>query len=269
MSSKIILNAGLAPAHPPEDNIAAQLRRDMGSLKGEFYDLERGQVDYAAMRDSEAYRTYVADSAGLQDFDPHGLEQREERLAFWINLYNTLVIHGVIELGIRESVKEQPRFFNRIAYRIGGEIYTPDAIEHGILRGNRRPPYRFLRPFSQQDNRRSLVIDPPDPRIHFTLVCASSSCPPINFYSAEKIADQLDIAAAGFINGPEVEISPASGKICLSPIFRWYRVDFNGHEGIINFLIRYLDQGKRRDFLITRGLSATMEWKDYDWRLNR
>jgi hypothetical protein len=67
-------------------------------------------------------------------------------------------------------------FFSRIGYLIGGMAFTPDQFEHGIPRGNRRP----FKPFSIGTPRLALGIEPPDPRIHFTLVCASSSRPPIN-----------------------------------------------------------------------------------------
>jgi len=38
---------------------------------------------------------------------------------------------------------------------------------------------------------------------------------------------------------------------------------------VIDTLIRYLDHGEAKDFLILRGLAADVEWKDYDWHLNR
>ena len=43
--------------------------------------------------------------------DLNVLKVREEKIAFWINLYNVIVIHGVIELGIRDSVKRSEEFF--------------------------------------------------------------------------------------------------------------------------------------------------------------
>ncbi|KAF0218629.1 MAG: hypothetical protein FD174_2722 [Geobacteraceae bacterium] len=269
MGGTIILNNGPIPETKPDIEIAALLRSDINRLKGEFYDLERGRVDYKAMRGSDAYRQYVECTRLLREYDLSRLGTREERLAFWVNLYNTLVIHGIIELEIRETVKEIPRFFRRIAYEIGGMVFTPDDIEHGILRGNHRPFHRLLPPFSQTDPRRSLIISPPDPRIHFTLVCGSSSCPPINFYTPERIEQQLDIAAAGFINGPEVEVMPELKLLRLSPIFRWYSPDFGGHSGIVETLVRYLDQGDARDFLTAHGTTAKIEWKFYNWRLNR
>lgn len=268
MGRTIILNSGPIPEMKPGIDIAAHLRSDINRLKGEFYDLERGRVDYGAMRASEAYRQYAECTRLLREYDLSRLGSREERLAFWVNLYNTLVIHGIIELEIRETVKEIPRFFRRIAYEIGGMVFTPDDIEHGILRGNRRPFHNLFRPFSAGDMRSAHVVDPPDPRIHFTLVCGSSSCPPINFYTPERIEQQLDIAAAGFINGPEVEIIPERNLLRLSPIFRWYRPDFGGSKGVVDTLARYLDPSENRDFLLTRGAGARVEWKFYDWRLN-
>jgi hypothetical protein len=269
MSKITALNSGPLPSVGPGIDIAAHLRSDMNRLKGEFYDLEQGKVDYAAMRDSAAYRDYVTCTALLRDYDPGQLGSREEELAFWINLYNTLVIHGIIELEIRESVKEVRGFFSRIGYLIGRMVFTPDYIEHGILRGNRRPFHRLFKPFSADAPQLALIIDPPDPRIHFTLVCASSSCPPINFYVPERIEQQLETAAAGFINGPEVEVVPEHNLLRLSPIFRWYAPDFGGRSGTLATLARYLDHGEKRDFVQSRGSGARIEWKDYDWRLNR
>jgi hypothetical protein len=265
-----LLNQSTTAPTTPDSDIAGQLRADMNRLKGEFYDLEHGKVDYQAMRDSQVYRDYVARSTLLRDFDLSTLDTRQDKLAFWINLYNTLVIHGIVELDIKESVKEIPGFFGRIGYVIGGETYTPDAIEHGILRANHRPYMRLFRSFGAKDPRRKYMIDPPDPRIHFTLVCASSSCPPINFYTAKDLDTQLEIAAKGFINGAEVNIVPEKNLLELSPIFRWYKADFGGdRQGILQTLLHYLDPGDFRDFVKQKGLRARIVWKNYDWRLNR
>jgi hypothetical protein len=264
-----ILNSGSLPESKPDLDIAAHLRSNINSLKGEFYDLERGRVDYGAMRDSDAFRQYSACTGFLREFDLSRLANLAERLAFWVNLYNTLAIHGIIELGIKETVKEVSGFFGKIGYLIGGMTFTPDDIEHGILRGNRRTYFGLFRPFSSGDPRLLHIIDPPDPRIHFTLVCASASCPPINFYTPEKIEQQLDIAASNFINSPEVEILPESNIMQLSSIFRWYSADFGGQKGVVEILVRYLDQGNARDFLISEGKKVKIQWKPYDWQLNQ
>ena len=91
------------------------------------------------------------------------LGTREERLAFWINTYNALVVDGIRALGIRESVWEVPHFFERIGYRIDGFVFSADAIEHGILRGNRPHPLTGVAPFQSTDPRKAFAILPPDP----------------------------------------------------------------------------------------------------------
>ncbi len=268
MKVTMVLNSGPPPQSEAELDIAAKLRNDMNRLKGDFFDLERGKVDYSAMRSSGDFREYTANAALLRDFALSDLQRREEQLAFWINIYNTLVIHGIIELGIRESVREVRGFFRRIAYSIGGLAYTPDDIEHGILRGNRRPPYRLFRLFSPSDIRLLHVIHPSDPLIHFTLVCGSNSCPPINYYRADKIEEQMNIAAAGFINGAEVEVLPEYNLLRLSPIFRWYSSDFGGRERIVDILAKFRESEKEKEFLLNHGIDARIEWKKYDWKLN-
>ncbi len=268
MKETQILNNGPIPPSTPGFDIAAQLRGDMNRLKGEFYDLERGKVDYRAMRSSQAYREYTANAALLRNFPLTGLMRREDKLAFWINIYNALVIHGIIELEIRESVREITGFFGRVSYDIDGLAFTPNDIEHGILRGNQHPPHRLFRPFSGSDPRQSYIIYPPEPRVHFTLVCGSTSCPPINFYKAEKIEEQMNLAASGFINGPEVEILPERNLLRLSPIFKWYAPDFGSRKGIVDFLVKYREAGKDRDFLNEHGMKTDIEWKEYDWGLN-
>ena len=50
MAGMMILNNGPLPDTKPEIDVAAHLRSDINRLKGEFYDLEHGRVDYESMR---------------------------------------------------------------------------------------------------------------------------------------------------------------------------------------------------------------------------
>ena len=76
----------------------------------------------------------------LNNFSPSILKDDEEKKAFWTNIYNILIIHGVIELEVQRSVMEIVNFFRRIGYFIGGLFFSPDDIEHGILRSNKSHP---------------------------------------------------------------------------------------------------------------------------------
>src|SRR5437764_13882733 len=92
-----------------------------------------------------------------------GLADRRDRLAFWITVYNALVLHGIVRLGVRASVRRVWNFFGRVSYRVGGHVVSLDDIEHGVLRDNRRP-WPPLRSFGAGDPRRALAVRPPDPR---------------------------------------------------------------------------------------------------------
>jgi len=241
----------------------------MADLKAKFIDIEKGVVRYKEIRGSEAFERYKALTGGLHTFDLRKLEARDQRLSFWINIYNTAVIHGVIELGLQKSVKEFPGFFDRVSYEIRGYRFSLNDVEHGILRGNRRHPYRFFKPFRKEDPRLEGAVIPMDPRIHFALVCGARSCPPIGFYEAEQIDFQLQLAATSFINSPQVKIPPAERTIFISMIFKWYKVDFGGSDApLLDTILTFLDDGEAKTFLKQNKERIRIKYLHYDWNLN-
>lgn len=240
----------------------------IGDLKESFYDMNRGLVDYPAVKDSMEYQSYLRLAAVLRTFDLEGLVLFEKKLAFWINLYNTIVVHGIIELGISSSVREISDFFTTIAYEISGFSFSPNDIEHGILRANTRPPYRLFKIFRKDDPRRRFQLEKLDPRIHFALVCGSRSCAPIRFYDAESIDDQLETATRNFINSSEIVVLPEQNKIMLSQIFRWYAGDFGRRRDLFEFILRYLDPHEEAMYLEKHTDTIKIEYLFYDWNLN-
>ena len=268
-SKPIVLNAGEPSQVPSEQPIDVALTLAMADLKAHFIDTEKGVVRYNAIKGSAEFDRYKDLTRGLRSFDPRSLKEREKRLAFWINIYNTAVIHGVIELGLERSVKEFRGFFNRMTYEIGGFFFSLNDMEHGILRGNKRHPYRLLKPFQKKDSRLAFSVTPLDPRIHFALVCGARSCPPIGFYEAEQIDFQLDLAAGSFINSPRVTLSPQEGIVSISMIFKWYKTDFGGsHQAILETLLNYLDEGEKKNFLKEKKDHIRIRYLPYDWNLN-
>jgi hypothetical protein len=268
--SRIVLNAGTPSQIPAEQSIDIALTLAMADLKAKFIDVERGAVRYKSIRGSEEFERYKDLTRGLRSFDLRSVKDRGPRLAFWTNIYNTAVIHGVIELGLERSVKEYPGFFDRITYEIGGSRFSLNEMEHGLLRGNRRHPYRVLKPFRERDPRLEFAIVPLDPRIHFALVCGARSCPPIGFYEAEQIDFQLGLAAMSFINSPQVKILPEEKTVFISMIFKWYKIDFGGSDrALLDTLLNYLDEGKDKAFLEENRNQIRIRYQPYDWNLNQ
>jgi hypothetical protein len=193
---------------------------------------------------------------------------REAKLAFWINIYNALVVHGISELKIKKSVKEFSGFFRKVSYDIGGYVFSLDDMEHGILRGNKRKHLLSRKPFRRNDERIGFILESVDPRMHFALVCGSNSCPPIDVYDEEQIGAQLDLVSEAFINSDEVIIDREKGQVRLSRIFKWYKDDFGGSEGVLAFVSRFCFDPDDRAFLEKSGRDVQVAYNAYDWSLN-
>jgi len=268
-SRAVVLNDGEDQPDTPSVELGQELMRCIRRLRDQFFDTRRGRVDYEGLKESAEYRQYRLITNGLRTFDPSQLLGRKEKIAFWTNLYNAIVVDAIVHFGIKQSVKEVPAFFSWAIYDIGGIHYTPDDMEHGILRGNARPWFHPLKPFAVGDARRKWVIEPVDPRIHFALVCGSRSCAPIDYYDAAGVDEQLEKAAQSFVNSSEVVVIPEEKKVLLSEIFRWYERDFGGRIGVIDFVFDYLADKAYRRFLRENHDSLQVEYIYYDWNLNR
>ena len=116
-----------------------------------------GAVDYARLRASPEAAAAIEGAGDLARVDPAVLGARPVRLAFWINVYNALVLHGVLAFGVRGSVHRTWNFFGRAAYRVGAGVFTLEEIEHGLLRNNADAGIFLHEPESVRIN--SIVID--------------------------------------------------------------------------------------------------------------
>ena len=184
----------------------------------------------------------------LASADPNQMSFYEQ-MAFWINAYNALIIKGVIDHYPTKSVRKVKLFggfFTRLKFNVAGKMYTLNQIEHDIIR-------------------REYV----DPRIHFALVCASKSCPPLenSVFLPDKIEEQLEEVTLKFISNPErVRLDLDKRIVYLSKIFKWYNEDFTeGYDGVKDFLADYLPQ-EDADFVLREDVK--IHYLDYDWSLN-
>ena len=214
----------------------------------------QGRVDYTALANDDSVRALAAE---LATRDPSSLRSRAERLAFWINAYNTLTLVGVLDEAQRKpnyrgvmdgGVLGALRFFYWRRYIVCNRTLSLSTIENRILRG-----------------------DLQEPRVHFALVCASSSCPPLKngLYSAAHIDAELDDAARQFIRSPRgVLVERETHTVWLSTIFKWYRKDFARAAGsVLAYVAQYLSDDDRA-YLDRHGPQVTLRYFKYDWSLN-
>ena len=167
---------------------------------------------YSSVSDSDhkKLKTYID---GLAAIDPRQYN-RNQQMAYWINLYNALTIDVVLDAyPVKSILKIGGSFFspgpwNKKYLKISGQKVSLNDIEHGIL----RPIWK-------------------DSRIHYAVNCASYSCPNLSAtaYTAGNLDDQLTMAAKDYINNPR-GITVDGEDLMLSKIFDWYQVDFGKNE---------------------------------------
>jgi hypothetical protein len=160
----------------------------------------------------------------LDAVDPTALAEGH-RLAFWVNLYNAALLHELCRHPRSGNLIRHRSIFRRSGYRVGGEGYTLNVIEHGLLRTNRRPPYGLRPPLRRGDARLAAAPRRLDPRVHFALNCGARSCPPIRSYSAERIGEELEVARRAYL-AAESGLDRESATLTLPGLMRLYRRDF-------------------------------------------
>ena len=198
----------------------------------------------------------------LLGVDPAAIDGDGARLAFWINLYNALLLHRLCRRPIRGSVLWQPRLFSTVAYRVGGEPYTLNLIEHGVLRRNRRPPYRLRRPLREGDPRLAAAPAALDPRVHFALNCGARSCPPIHLYEPGAIEEQLELATRAYVRA-ETAVDRERGRVVLPRLMRLYRADFGDRDAQLELAARHI--AAVREWREERAEPPRVRYGRFDW----
>ncbi|XP_013384161.1 uncharacterized protein LOC106154375 [Lingula anatina] len=259
-----------------DKNIAKDLQKLMLKLKGEHMTGDGKNIDYVALKSSKTYAEYKEKSKALAHVQLESFSE-EEKIAFCINVYNALTIHGLVEVSGKDlpsSVLDIKQFWKTTGYNIGGHVFSLDHIEHGILRGNRPHPASQDSPFKQNDPRLKYVVKTVDPRIHFALNCGARSCPAINVYTAENLNSALDAAAKAFID-QEVFVNVKVREIRVSRLFQWYRSDFGNMDvDAIRWIRPYLSKEKAEEMdILLDALEASggvnIQYSDYNWKLNK
>lgn len=262
------LNRASAP-DAPSDTVAAQLAHCLEAFVRHHYDAERHALDYGAAGVSREFRALREAVDHLAGFDPDALGPVAHRLAFWMNVYNALALHIVIEHRLASGVRGVDEFFTGPHYRIGGASLSLDVIEHGILRGNRRK-YMALGPvLGRRDPRIAWALPAVEPTLHFGLHTACRSAPRLRAFHADHARKELAAAAREYLDAT-VHWDAATGQLYVPRVFKWYAGDFGGRTAdTLSFVATHLAEGDQRAAAIEAQSGAlSVQFQDYDWSLN-
>lgn len=207
-----------------------------------------GFVDYSALKETRGGLENYLKAVENVSNDEYARWSKDEKAAFWINAYNAFTIQTVVDHYPTKSIKKIPNVWDEKRFATLGQKWSLNQIEHKILR----------KEFSE-------------PRIHFALVCASLGCPTLRGepYTANDLNSQLDSQVRYFMaDTDKARYDRNSATLRLSPIFKWYRDDFEKTGGVVAFL-----QTKGKYYLPPDmegkvNLKTKISWLGYDWGLN-
>ena len=237
--------SGDEPGHAKEP-AKADLHADYDKLLGET--VKDGRVDYAALK--KRVKRLDAYLAALDEARPRWMA-RSARVAFWINAYNAFTLRLIVRSypGIK-SIRDLEEPWKQRVWKAAGRTWSLDQIEHEVLR----------KEFEE-------------PRIHFALVCAAKSCPPLSSraYRGATLDAQLDAVGREFLGDPKTGFRRVEGDkpaVLLSRIFEWYGKDFEKSGlDLLTALAPFLTE-QDRAFVKKHRARLAIRWLDYDWSLN-
>jgi hypothetical protein len=232
---------------------------------------DQGMVNYRGLKANPEQLQAFITALGQLDPQVYPGWSEKDKIAFWINAYNSLTLKAIIDhypihtsffgsfVYPKNSIRQIPGVWDKLRFRVMGREMTLDEIEHSTLR----------KEFNE-------------PRIHLALVCAARGCPPLRNepYIGEKLDQQLDDQARRFLANPrKFAINRDQSTVYLSPIFKWFGGDFvktygtnqgftgfsPAERGVLNFITKYV-KAQDREYLRQGGY--TVSCLDYDWSLN-
>jgi hypothetical protein len=218
---------------------AAQTAKDFFDMADKFLakQVKNGSVNYKAIAaDRTALDALVAMAGVKQKFTSTGEEK-----AFYLNVYNIMVIKGILNAYPVKGPLAIDGFFDKKTFLVNGASVTLNQLENDIVR----------KKFN-------------DARIHFALVCGALSCPPLPSYAYKPAlldAQLENLTRQSIQNSSFTRVDYNKKTAAISMIFNWYKEDFIKAKGSVEaFLNAYLKNP------LPAG-TAIMHY-EYNWALN-
>lgn len=241
-----------APFQTLLDRHLEERRLDGGGLVSAF--------DYrAALAAEDTAELLASQRQRLAAFNPAELRSREEAIAFWLNAYNHFMIDHILQHprngepvgSVRDfgHLLNPYRVFRQRIFDVGGQRYSLDDMEKGILLGA---------DYAERGWK--------DARVHFAVNCASVGCPPLRatIYLPSTLNQVLDDNTRRALATAR-HLQRQGDTLRLSRLFDWYRRDYEDEAGSVEaFLLQHADERVRAEIEQTRRI----RFIDYDWRLN-
>mmetsp|Transcript_28296 Transcript_28296/g.65180 ORF Transcript_28296/g.65180 Transcript_28296/m.65180 type:complete len:1554 (+) Transcript_28296:189-4850(+) len=193
------------------------------------------------LKESSEMRDLTAATAELQLVNINGLS-RAELLAFFLNAFNLMVLHGHIVRGTPDSTtfkSHRVPFMRMVQYMIAAYNYSLEEIEGRL----------FCRVMRAKYPRKSDNYKAPEPRVHFALSLGAQSSPRIRIYTSQGLERELEAAAIEYCN--PIEFNEQTREVTLPKVFKWHKEDFGSSKAdVLRYYAKYAPEEVRRQIIL-------------------
>uniref|UniRef100_A0ACD5TAF4 Uncharacterized protein n=1 Tax=Avena sativa TaxID=4498 RepID=A0ACD5TAF4_AVESA len=134
----------------------------------------------------------------------------EQKLAFWLNIYNTCIMHGILQHGLPSNSEKLLALKNKATINVSGQKFNALVIENFILRQPSSVKEEFWKcnvDVEEQHVRSLYGLDRSEPNILFALCCGIRSSPALRIYKAGRVTMDLEKAKLDYLQASLVVTS--------------------------------------------------------------
>ncbi|XP_028063589.1 uncharacterized protein LOC114266864 [Camellia sinensis] len=204
------------------------------------------------------------------------------KIAFWINTYNSLVMHAYLAYGITHGFLRRLALFHKAAYSINGHIVSANTMEESIFcfctpRVGRWFEIILSTAMRKRFGEERQVISskfsfPNSPSlVCFALCTGAFSDPVLKVYTASNVREELEAAKRDFLQANVVV--KKSKKVFLPKLLERFAKEASiASDDLINWVAENVDKKlhdliqKCIDCRTYRKASQVIEWLPYNMR---
>ncbi|KAJ0252328.1 Uncharacterized protein HA466_0131310 [Hirschfeldia incana] len=174
----------------------------------------------------------------------------QQKLAFWINTYNSCVMNAFLEHGIPGTPEMVVALMQKATIIVGGHSLNAITIEHFILRLPYHLKFTCPKTATHEEMRAhsTFGLEWSEPLVTFALACGSWSSPAVRVYTAANVEEELETAKRDYLQA-YVGISKKN-KLMLPKVLDWYLLDFaKDLESLLDWVCLQLPDKLREEAL--------------------
>ncbi|XP_043812329.1 uncharacterized protein LOC110629125 isoform X4 [Manihot esculenta] len=208
--------------------------------------------------------------------------ENNAQTAFWMNVYNALVMHAYLAYGIPHSSLRRLALFHKAAYNIGGHIISANAIEQSIFCFRTPRVGTWLETIfsttlrKRSSEERKLIsskfgLSDAQPLVCFGLCTGALSDPVLKVYTASNVKEELEVAKREFLQTNIVV--KKSRKVFLPKLLERFAKEASiNSDDLLKWLIENVDTKlhdsiqKCIDRKSSKKASQVIEWLPYSSR---